>query len=373
MKFIVALLAALVIVGSAISGCISNDFGSSQNGAEEGASVYGVVTDTQGNPISGAVVFIEKANMSEKLNNMDIFESAMKNFTTTDASGKFSVDSEDGNVTLWIAANGYIRARKCVAGASEVNVSLVRKPEGKLTVGHRGANAYAPENTLASFRKAILMGMDMIELDVHMTSDSQLAVIHDDTVDRTTDGTGYIYSMTMEDLKKLDAGSWFNASFTGERIPTLEESLALVKQYGIKVNIEIKTVPMTYPGIEQQVVDMVHSMGMTDQVLISSFSPYSTMYCGLNSDIQCGMLMNFDSPPGLECSIIAAFAEAIHPEASFTTQDLVNSAHSSGLKVNVWTVDDPVDMMAFYEMGCDGIITNCPDVLLDVLTAFALK
>lgn len=367
-------MAAMVMIGAAISGCVGGDIGNSGDGeTNEAATISGTVRDLQGNPLSGAVVFVEKSNLSEKIKNMNEFEQGMASFTTTDSSGRFVLECDNANATIWVAAGGYVRARKALAGESDVNVSLVKKPEGIMTIGHRGANAYAPENTLAAFRKAILMGMDMIELDVHMTSDSQLVVIHDDTVDRTTDGSGYIIQMTLEEIRKLDAGSWFNVSFAGERIPTLEESLALIKMYGVKVNIEIKTIPMTYPGIEQMVIDLVNTMGMADSVLISSFSPYSTMYCGVNSDIECGMLMNADTPVGLECPVIATFAEALHSELTTTTQELVDMAHSSGLKVNVWTVDDPADMSSLLEMGCDGIITNCPDVLLDVLAAFASK
>ena len=112
---------------------------------------------------------------------------------------------------------------------------------------------------------------------------------------------------------------------------------------------------------------------MDSMILISSFSPISTMYSGILGDIETGMLMNFDSPQGYENQLIQGFADALHPEAGSTTAELVQSAHDVGMKVNVWTVNDPVEMLGFYQMGCEGVITNHPDLCIDALKDFATQ
>jgi len=112
-------------------------------------------------------------------------------------------------------------------------------------------------------------------------------------------------------------------------------------------------------------------MGMTDDVLISSFGFQSTIYCGCCNDIECGMLMHVNTPWGFECEFVSIFADALHPMGIYTTPDLVESIHEAGMKVNVWTVDDPSSIRCFYDMGCDGVITNTPDVCMDVLADFA--
>ncbi len=127
--------------------------------------------------------------------------------------------------------------------------------------GHRGNAAECPENTLASFRSAIELGVDVIECDVHLTDDGQLAVIHDHLIDRTTDGSGLVRDYTMAELKRFDAGSWKDAKFAGERIPSLDEVLAVAKGK-VGVAIEIKNLPLPYPGIEEVVVKAVKQAGM---------------------------------------------------------------------------------------------------------------
>ena len=138
-------------------------------------------------------------------------------------------------------------------------------------VGHRGAMGHCPENTLASFERGLQLGADWIELDVHLSRDNALIVIHDETLDRTTNGKGAVRDHSLAELKALDAGSWFGPQYAGERIPTLDEVLRWARQRNAIVDIEIKNAPVYYAGIEAAVVEALDRYGMTEQVIVISF------------------------------------------------------------------------------------------------------
>jgi len=237
--------------------------------------------------------------------------------------------------------------------------------EGALIVGHRGAMGYAPENTIASFEKGLALGADLIELDVHLSADGRLVVIHDPTVDRTTDGSGYVRDMALAQLKKLDVGSWFAPGFAGERIPTLAEVLEWARGR-IGLAIEIKNGPVFYPGIEEKVVEALEAYGMEEEVIVISF------------DHRCVRRVK-ELRPGIATGILyvgrladpvaaarAALADAIHPKADYLTAEDIQEAHGAGLAVSTWTVNAPSQMREFIEMGVDSIGTNYPDLLPSV-------
>ena len=160
-----------------------------------------------------------------------------------------------------------------------------------MNYAHRGASGYCPENTMASFAKAIELGATGIETDVQMTSDGQLVLIHDETLLRTTGVDKYVKDVTLAEIKQLDAGSWFDESFAAEKIPTLDELMQLAKQHKIKLNIEIKSGIILYPGIEQKVIDKVYEYEFQDDVIISNFNHYSLALCKqIDSHIATGIL-----------------------------------------------------------------------------------
>src|SRR3984893_12915507 len=138
-------------------------------------------------------------------------------------------------------------------------------------VGHRGAMGHRPENTFASFEYGLELGADWIELDVHLTRDGALAVIHDESVDRTTDGHGLVRDHTLAELKLLNAGAWFGPAYAGQSIPTLDVVLAWARQRGTVVDIEIKNAPIYYAGIEEAVVKALEVARMSEQVIVISF------------------------------------------------------------------------------------------------------
>ena len=231
-------------------------------------------------------------------------------------------------------------------------------------VGHRGAMGYCPENTLASFERARALGADWIELDVHLTRDGQLAVIHDETVDRTTDGHGLVGEHTLADLKRLDAGAWFGPEFRGERIPSLDEVLAWARANQVLVDIEIKNAPVYYDGIEAAVVAAVDRFGMRDRVMVISFDHRAVQRLGqLAADVLIGILYSarpVDSGVGLAR---AAGAHVVLPDWQFVTESDLQGAHAAGLLVAPWASSDAAVLRRLVGWGADAITSDHPDIL----------
>jgi len=243
-----------------------------------------------------------------------------------------------------------------------------------LNFAHRGASAAAPPNTLVAFEKAIELGADGIEFDVHLSADGVPVVIHDFTVDSTTDGSGRVAEMTLAQLKHLDAGSHFDRAFAGERIPTLGEVLEAVGSR-LLLNIELKSTSLRDNGLEQAVIAQVEQHSLGDSVLFSSFNPLSLRRAKrLASHIPVGLLYAPDLPLPLRRAWLAPLVphEARHPKHTMVNAHYMAWARQRGYRVNTWTVDDPDEMRRLIDLGVDGIITNVPDILCDVLDT-ALK
>ena len=235
-------------------------------------------------------------------------------------------------------------------------------------IGHRGAMGHCPENTFVSFERALELGADWIELDVHLTRDGALAVIHDETVDRTTDGHGFVRDHTLAELKKLDAGAWFGSEFAGQRIPSLDEVLVWARKRNTVVDIEIKNAPIYYAGIEEAVVESLDRSGMAEQVILISFDHRSVRRVkALDARVVTGVLYAArptDAGLGLAR---AAHADAVLPHWAYVTPEDVRVAHEAGLAVAPWATSDPEVLRALVGAGVDAIGTNHPDVLRRLL------
>jgi len=248
---------------------------------------------------------------------------------------------------------------------------LVDWKTGNLNIAHRGASAVSPQNTLAAFEKAVELGADAIELDVHLSADGVPVVIHDSNVDATTDGSGRVAELHLVQLKQLDAGSTFGPSFSGERIPTLEEVLQAFGRRAL-LNIELKSFSLRGNRLEQAVIGLIERYGLEDRVLLSSFNPFSLRRAKkLAPHISAGLLYAPDLPIPLSRAWLAPLCphEARHPKHTMVDADYMAQVRKHGYRVNVWTVDDPDEMHRLIELGVDGIITNVPDVLRDILEA----
>jgi glycerophosphoryl diester phosphodiesterase len=235
---------------------------------------------------------------------------------------------------------------------------------------HRGASGLAPENTLAAIERAIGFGADGVEVDVHQTKDSVLVIIHDNTIDRTTGGTGRVMDLTFAQIRQYSAGHWFDDQFAGEKVPSLDEVLALVNGRS-RLLIEIKGGGDTYPGIEERVVRAIHSRDARDWCSIQSFHHKTLMVLHrMDSTLSLYKLVMYDMPgfpiyidSGIQFGWLREndFVEAISVNRNSVTETLVTSLHKYGLKVYVWTVDDFLDMVHLFRIGVDGIITNFPN------------
>jgi len=238
-----------------------------------------------------------------------------------------------------------------------------------LDIAHRGASTAAPPNTLAAFEKAIELGADGIEFDVHLSADGVPVVIHDFTVNGTTNGSGRVASLTLVQLKQLDAGSYFDPAFAGERIPTLAEVLEAVGSR-LLLNIELKSTSLRDNGLEQAVIAQVEQHDLGSHVLLSSFNPFSLRRAKeIAPHIPVGLLYAADLPLPLRRAWLASLVshEARHPEHTMVNAHYVTWARRRGYRVNTWTVDEPDEMRRLIGLGVDSIITNIPDTLRNVL------
>lgn len=234
-----------------------------------------------------------------------------------------------------------------------------------IVIGHRGAAGLAPENTLAAFRKGLELGADLLECDVHLSRDDRLVVIHDHTVDRTTDGKGRVRDLSLEELKALDAGARHGEEFAGERIPTLDEVLDLTKGRA-KLSIEVKQGPVFYPGIEAAVVAALERAGALDDALVISFDHRALgRIRSLTKRVPVGVLYGARpvDPVGLAR---AADAQALLPQWTLVTEEDIAEARRAGLPVLPWTVNDAEQMARLLRMGVDGLTSDYPDVLRSV-------
>ena len=232
--------------------------------------------------------------------------------------------------------------------------------------GHRGAMGHAPENTFASFEKAVELGVDAIELDVHLTADGEVVVIHDPQLDGTTDGTGLVGEKKLADLKGLDAGAGFGPAFAGQRIPTLGEVLAWARGTCV-VDVEIKGGPWPYAGIEPRVVDLIRQHEMVDQTIVISFHhPVVARVKSLAPEIATGTLWSCQ-PIDPVAVARAAGADAIMPQWTFCDAETVERAHAAGLSVNPWDTSRPEVVEHLIGLGVDSICTNHPDVVVGAL------
>lgn len=231
-----------------------------------------------------------------------------------------------------------------------------------LTIGHRGAAGVAPENTLPAFQKAVQVGLDMAELDVQLTKDQQLVVIHDQDLSRVAGCSAKVKDLTLRELKELEVGSWWDEEYVGEQVPTLAEVIEVVKGE-LKLNIELK------PGLEdpslviEQVVDLLQEKNFIDQVIVSSFNHQLVKQVKeLNPNLTTAVLM-------AACSInpVAvidwANADGLHLEQAVVNKKVVTEVKAAGYFINAWTVNKLEIIEQFRQLGVTGIITDYPDLM----------
>ncbi|MBM7691568.1 glycerophosphoryl diester phosphodiesterase [Peribacillus deserti] len=250
--------------------------------------------------------------------------------------------------------------------------TFAAESKGELTkvdnVAHRGASGYAPENTISAFDKAVDMKADYIEIDVQRSKDGELVIIHDNTVDRTTNGSGSVKNLTFEELRNLDAGSWKAEEFSGEKIPTFDE--VLDRYHGkTGILIEMKS-PELYPGIEEEVAGELIERNLdkpqNEKIIIQSFNFESMKKMNsLLPAVPIGVLTSSKKDTTDQAlKDFAAYADYVNPSYGIVTQDLVSKVHSLDMKISSWTVRSQQAADFLLDMDVDAIITDYPDYVL---------
>jgi glycerophosphoryl diester phosphodiesterase len=227
---------------------------------------------------------------------------------------------------------------------------------------HRGSSKYAPENTLTAFKLAIEQHADAIELDARLSSDGRVVVIHDQTVDRTTNAFGRVDGLTFEELRRLDAGSQFDASFKGERIPSLAEVFEMVGNQ-IFMNIELKNYSYPNDDLPARVIELVRNYSLEQSILLSSFNPIALLRAHhLISDVPLGLLTVRGKKGTLARSWLGRVIphQALHPAWKDVNLKLVSNNHQRGYRVHPYTVNEPMVMRDLFRTGVDGIYTDDP-------------
>lgn len=232
-----------------------------------------------------------------------------------------------------------------------------------LNIAHRGFSGRYPENTMLAFEKALEAGADGIELDVQLTKDGQMVILHDERLDRTTNGSGFVKDYIYEELEKLDAHGEFKGKFEKQRLPLLKEYFEWVKDTGLITNIELKNGSYYYSGMERMVCGMAAEFGLEDRIILSSFNPASIVLCKqIAPHIKMGFLCV--TPIGnAEAFIRDCGVNYLHSDVHRTPDDLIISCKAAGIGVNLWNVNEEDQMDRLLKLGINGIITNYPDVL----------
>ena len=235
-------------------------------------------------------------------------------------------------------------------------------------IAHRGFSGAAPENTLAAIRAAIGVGADMTEIDVTLSSDNRVVVIHDETLDRTTNGSGEVAEFSRAELRELDAGSWFGPSFAGERIPTLDEVLTAVEGR-ILLNVEIKSEAVAR-GVVARVAAAIREHGMVEQVVVSSFSPEALQQMHETApEIRTAVLYNTKFHQGQDAVEIVSDlgASVFNIKRQRLTRKMLRRCRENDVPVGLYTVNKPRRLRRLVKKGIDAIFTDHPDRLIEIL------
>lgn len=228
-------------------------------------------------------------------------------------------------------------------------------------IAHRGNSSVAPENTLAAFQAALEVGADMVELDVHLSADGHVIVMHDDDVARTTNGQGKIQDLPWPQIQKLDAGSWFDKRFKDEPVPTLDDTLRLISgQAGACIEIKDND-----PRLATEVLQRLDQAGMQERSMIISFHADVLRVC--RGKLKCPPLSLLSTQSDVIDRAVAIGADGVQPQYDIVDESFVERAHAAGLFVAVWTVNNQVVMRQMLQVGVDGITSDFAGMLMDLL------
>lgn len=220
---------------------------------------------------------------------------------------------------------------------------------------------------MAAFIEAERVGADGIEFDVQLSSDDELVIIHDETLDRTTTMTGYVQHYTAEELKQADAGIFFSEKFIGERIPSLREVFEWAKNHQLVMNVELKTDKFPYEGIEQKVIDLIQEFQFEDRMILSSFNHHSLEIAKeIAPEIERALLFK-ELPKDIENILAEKCESGFHPKRKTVSKKITKYAQKLGYKVRPWIANKSKQMLLLADLGVDAIITDCPEKAVKLL------
>ena len=231
-----------------------------------------------------------------------------------------------------------------------------------LVIAHRGASGHAPENTLASFRRALDMGAAAVELDVHQTLDHELVVAHDDDLKRCGRDKRRLKTLRWQEAAAIDVGSWFDKRFAAERLPRLEEVCDLLPSH-VELHVELKHGSRVYPGIEERVVDLIRKRGASSRTVVSSFD-HEALYMvrSLDAKARIGYLLGLTTLKTAWAEMRDIAAESLNLSVRQALARTVKAARERGYKTLVYTVNTPMDRDRLAKLGVDGIFSNYPEL-----------
>jgi glycerophosphoryl diester phosphodiesterase len=240
-----------------------------------------------------------------------------------------------------------------------------------LIFAHRGSAGTHPENTMEAFREAERVGADGIELDVQLTKDGEIVVIHDETVDRTTNGNGFVKDLTLKEIQKLDASYKFKKLLQKVKIPALRDVFEWMRKNEMICNIELKNSVIPYPKLEEKVMDLIDEFGYQERIVLSSFNHYSIVHCyRLNPDIEIAPLYS----SGLFMPWIYAqsiHAKSIHPNIKAAPDAIITDAMNAGVAVRPYTINSETVMKRLFNIGCTAFISDYPEKALKLRDSLA--
>ncbi|WP_054948731.1 glycerophosphodiester phosphodiesterase [Numidum massiliense] len=231
-------------------------------------------------------------------------------------------------------------------------------------IAHRGASGTAPENTMAAFDKALSLKVDAIETDIQLTKDGVPVICHDQRIDRTSDGSGFVCDYTLEELRQFDFSGKFSSDFRGEKIPTLEQFLQRVQHEDVILNIEIKNGPIYYDGIEDQLLTLLKTYDCLGKTVVNSFD----FQCldtvrQLDPTVKIGLILPINFAKLFDYIDLLGYTPySLHPKSFYLTDELISGAKERNIKVYPWSVDGRIGERVNYEaLGVDGVCTNYPE------------
>lgn len=242
----------------------------------------------------------------------------------------------------------------------------VKQRKKQLIFAHRGASFIFPENTMVAFREALHQRADGIEIDVQLTKDGHPIIMHDEKVNRTTNGQGYIKDFTLEEIKRLDAGSWKSKRFAGEKVPTLKELFQWVKETSLYINIELKNNIIEYPLLEEKILELIADFKIEERIIISSFNHQSLAKVHQLQPSMETAILHMESlfEP---CYYVKSFgATSLHSYWPLLLPDFMDEMNRESIPVRAFTVNKEKQMKTCLSIGCAAIITDLPDKALQI-------